>query len=77
MVLKTDTITETAAATFHTEGVEAAIRAIQAGQIGYKEFCARIMRAGCVSYIVSLAGRRAVYYGRTGDFHIEPFPHAA
>jgi uncharacterized protein YbcV (DUF1398 family) len=32
--------------------------------------------AGCVSYFVSLAGRRAVYYGRTGDEHVEWFPGA-
>jgi uncharacterized protein YbcV (DUF1398 family) len=61
---------------FSAEGVDAAVRAIQQGRIKYREFCARIAGAGCVGYIVSLAGRRAVYYGRTGDSHIEPFPAA-
>ncbi len=67
---------EAAAQEFSAKGVEAAIRAIQAQKIKYREFCALIVRAGCVGYIVSLAGRRAVYYGRTGDMHVEWFPGA-
>lgn len=61
-------------ATFSADGVAAAVRAIQQQQIKYREFCERIARAGCVGYFVSLAGRRAVYYGRTGDSYVEPFP---
>ena len=64
------------AAAFSAEQVGAAIRASQAQQIRYREFCRRVMAAGCVGYIVSLAGRRAVYYGRTGDLHVEHFPPA-
>lgn len=59
---------------FSTAGVDAAVRAVQAGAIDYQEFCRRIAQAGCVFYVVSLAGRRAVYYGRTGEAHIEMFP---
>jgi uncharacterized protein YbcV (DUF1398 family) len=59
---------------FSASGVDEAVRAVQAGRIDYKEFCARIAAAGCVGYLVSLAGRRAVYFGRTGDSHVEPFP---
>ena len=62
---------------FVASEVEAAIRAIQQQKIRYREFCELIGRAGCVGYIVSLAGRRAVYYGRTGDSHVELFPQAA
>jgi uncharacterized protein YbcV (DUF1398 family) len=62
------------AAAFSAGGVDAAVRAIQAGKIQYKTFCKRIAEAGCVGYHVSLVGRRAVYYGRTGDSHIEWFP---
>jgi uncharacterized protein YbcV (DUF1398 family) len=65
------------AATFTAEGVAAAVRAIQQQKIRYREFCERIALAGCVGYIVSLAGRRAVYYGRTGESYVEPFPSAA
>lgn len=67
-------IAQAPAQTFSAMKVEAAVRAIQAKQIQYREFCERIGAAGCVGYIVSLAGRRAVYYGRTGDSYIEPFP---
>ena len=62
---------------FSAEGVGAAVRAAQAGAIGYREFCARIAEAGCAGYFVTLTGRRAVYYGRTGDSHTEWFPGAA
>ena len=65
-----------AAETFSAAGVDAAVRAVQAGSIGYRAFCDRLAAAGCVGYIVTLAGRRAIYYGRTGDSHVEPFPRA-
>ena len=65
-----------AALKFSAEGVEKAVRAIQRQQIAYREFCRLIADAGCVGYFVSLAGRRAVYYGRTGDEHVEWFPGA-
>ena len=61
---------------FSAEGVEKAVRAIQRQEIGYREFCRLIADAGCVGYFVSLTGRRAVYYGRTGDEHVEWFPGA-
>jgi uncharacterized protein YbcV (DUF1398 family) len=64
----------TPAMSFSAPEVEAAIRAIQAGTIPYKTFCERVLSAGCVGYHVSIAGRRAVYYGRTGDMHVEWFP---
>jgi uncharacterized protein YbcV (DUF1398 family) len=65
-----------AALTFSAEGVEKAVRAIQGRKIAYRKFCRLIADAGCVGYFVSLAGRRAVYYGRTGDEHVEWFPGA-
>jgi uncharacterized protein YbcV (DUF1398 family) len=66
----------TPSSAFAADGVAAAVRAIQQKQIEYREFCERIAKAGCVGYMVSLAGRRAVYYGRTGDNYVEPFPAA-
>jgi uncharacterized protein YbcV (DUF1398 family) len=63
-----------AATTFSVGGVEKAVRAIQRREIRYREFCRQIADAGCVGYVVSLAGRRAIYYGRTGDEHVEWFP---
>lgn len=65
-----------AAVPFSASGVEAAVRAAQAGRIKYGAFCAQIAAAGCVAYLVSLAGARAVYYGRTGEAHLELFPGA-
>ncbi len=59
---------------FAAAGVAAAVHAIQQSKIQYREFSELIARAGCVGYIVSLAGRRVVYYGRTGDNYVEPFP---
>jgi uncharacterized protein YbcV (DUF1398 family) len=63
-----------AAVSFNASEVEAAVRASQKQEIGYREFCRRVTRAGCVGYQVSLAGRRAVYYGRSGQTHVEHFP---
>jgi uncharacterized protein YbcV (DUF1398 family) len=65
---------EKPAAAFSAPAVEAAVRTIQRGEIAYREFCRRIAAAGCVGYFVTVAGRRAVYYGRTGDTHVEWFP---
>ena len=64
------------AAEFSASGVAAAVRAVQAATIGYQTFCRQVMAAGCVGYHVSIAGRRVVYYGRTGDSHVEWFPGA-
>lgn len=63
-------------ADFSPRGVEAAVRAIQAGKLGYKAFCEEIAEAGCSGYFVCLAGRQAIYFGRSGDCYVEPFPGA-
>lgn len=62
---------------FSADGVLAAVRSIQAGRTKYLTFCRQIMDAGCVGYLVSMQGRRAVYYGRSGETYVEPFPPAA
>ncbi len=64
------------AAAFSAAGVEAAVRAAQAGSIDYKTFCTRVMEAGCAGYLVSMSGRRVMYYGRTAETHVELFPGA-
>jgi uncharacterized protein YbcV (DUF1398 family) len=71
-----DVVDVAPAEAFSAGGVDAAVRSIQAGQIQYKTFCNRVAEAGCVGYHVSLVGKRAVYYGRTGDSHVEWFPGA-
>jgi uncharacterized protein YbcV (DUF1398 family) len=59
---------------FSQSGVVAAIRAAQADEIRYPEFVRRAMAAGTTRYWVFLAGRKVIYFGRKGDFHIEEFP---
>jgi uncharacterized protein YbcV (DUF1398 family) len=61
---------------FSAVGVEAAVRGAQSGALPYPAFCERAIEAGCVGYLVSMVGRRVVYYGRTGDTHVEWFPGA-
>jgi uncharacterized protein YbcV (DUF1398 family) len=51
-----------------------AIRAVQADQIRYPEFLRRAMAAGTAAYRVFITGRRVVYFGRKGEFHVENFP---
>ena len=58
---------------FRGDIVQQAVHAIHQGEIGYRAFCERIAGAGCVGYFVSLAGKRAVYYGRTLAAHVEWF----
>ena len=40
----------------------------------YVHFCERVKAAGCAGYLVSFPGRRVVYFGRTGETHVEYFP---
>lgn len=61
---------------FDTPAVVEAIREAQRGDAGYTYagFCEKIAAAGCVGYLVSFPGRRALYIGRTGETHTEHFP---
>jgi uncharacterized protein YbcV (DUF1398 family) len=59
---------------FSAAGIVAAIRAAQADEIRYPEFLKRAMAAGVASYWVFIAGKKVIYFGRNGDFHVEKFP---
>lgn len=61
---------------FDVATVRGAIREAQELVPGYTYpgFCAKVMQAGCVGYVVSFSGRRAVYFGRTAETHTEHFP---
>ncbi len=59
---------------FNNAGVKEALVAIQSGKIDYGEFLRRIMAAGVTDYGVWLEGRKAIYFGRSGDFYVENFP---
>ena len=60
---------------FDAGRVEAAVRQSQAGTHTYRAFCEKVMAAGCSGYLVSLLGRRVVYFGRTAETHVEHFPN--
>ena len=62
--------------TFTVEVLKDAIRAAQTKRENYtyKWFCQTVMEAGCIGYLVSLVGKRALYLGRTGDTHVDYFP---
>lgn len=64
------------AESFDTAAIQAAIREAQQLVAGYTYdgFCRKIMAAGCAGYMVSFSGRRAVYFGRTAETHVEYFP---
>lgn len=64
---------------FDAERVQAAVKEAQAGAPGYTYlgFGEKVTAAGCAGYIVSLPGRRVVYFGRTAETHVEHFPTAS
>ena len=64
------------AETFDAEALKTAIQEAQTLAHGYtyKGFCAKAKAAGCAGYMVSFTGRRALYFGRTAETHVELFP---
>ena len=59
---------------WNAEKVREAIRQVQSGSIGYGEFSKGVIDGGVTNYWAFLAGKRVMYMGRYGDFHIEWFP---
>lgn len=59
---------------FQAAVVEAAVRQSQRNEHTYLEFVRKTMAAGCVGYFVQITGRRVIYFGRTGESHVEHFP---
>lgn len=59
---------------FNKDGVVSAIRGAQSDEVRYPEFLRLTMTAGCVGYIVWIAGRHVSYFGRQGEVHTEHFP---
>jgi uncharacterized protein YbcV (DUF1398 family) len=70
MLLKLDPV----AAEFDASALVAAIRGAQADTVRYPEFVQRSTAAGVAGYYAFLTGRRAIYYGRKGEQHVEEFP---
>lgn len=61
---------------FSSEALVETIRAVQSDQIRYPDFLPKAMAAGTTGYWVYLTGRKVVYFGRKGEFHVENFPGA-
>jgi uncharacterized protein YbcV (DUF1398 family) len=61
---------------FDPASIKEALREAQALVPGYtyEGFCAKVAAAGCAGYLVSLTGKRVLYYGRSGETHTEHFP---
>jgi len=59
---------------FSAAAIEAAVRQSQGGEHSYADFVRKTMSAGCVGYFVQITGRRAIYFGRQGETHVEMFP---
>ena len=64
-------------AEFDATALQGAIHGAQSGKVKYPEFMALSMAAGCVGYMVWIAGRHVCYFGREGQRHAEPFPSPA
>ena len=60
---------------FDSAAISAQIAWAQSGAADYTyaAFNRNVMAAGCAAYLVSFTGRRVVYFGRTGEFHVEHF----
>ena len=67
----------TVAPAFDAAGVAGQVRLAQAGGPGYsyRAFSDHVRDAGCAGYLVSFSGRRVLYFGRTGETHVEHFPN--
>ena len=76
LCLDTHKIDMPVAARFDAAALGAAIREAQQDAPGYtyQGFCRKAALAGCMGYIVSFPGRRALYIGRTAETHVELFP---
>lgn len=59
---------------FDAAALQQAIRGAQRGEVKYPEFLQLSRAAGCVGYMVWIAGRHVAYMGRRGDIHVEHFP---
>jgi uncharacterized protein YbcV (DUF1398 family) len=76
VVLPAHRVETPVAAAFDPEPIRAAIREAQTMAPGYTYlgFCRKVAAAGCAGYMVSFSGRRALYFGRTAETHVEHFP---
>ena len=75
--LSTHKVDVPVSASFDPAPIQAAIKEAQQLVPGYTYtgFCRKVAAAGCAGYVVSFSGRRALYFGRTAETHVEHFPN--
>jgi uncharacterized protein YbcV (DUF1398 family) len=61
---------------FDAAALQDAIHGAQRGEVKYPDFLKLSIAAGCVGYIVWIAGEHVSYFGHKGETHREPFPTA-
>ncbi len=61
---------------FSSSDLVEAIRGAQRDTIRYPEFMKRSSAAGVMASWAFLTGRKVIYFGRKGEFHVEEFPQA-
>ncbi len=59
---------------FSSSDLVTAIRGAQSDTIRYPEFIKNAAEAGVIAYWAFLMGRKVIYFGRQGQFHVEDFP---
>lgn len=74
VVIATPHASHPTAAEFSASAVAAAVHQSQRNEHTYMDFISKTMSAGCVGYFVQITGRRVIYFGRTGESHVEHFP---
>lgn len=76
VTLDTPACTEAVAPRFDHRGISAQIKWAQDDppDYSYAAFCRNTRALGCAGYVVSFSGRRALYFGRTAEIHVEHFP---
>jgi len=62
---------------FSAASVQESVRQSQRNEHTYLDFIRKTMGAGCVGYFVQITGRRAIYFGRNGESHVELFPNSS
>ena len=61
---------------FDHEALKAATQQVRQGKLTYPEFAGKCMDAGVVGYLTFIEGKRVMYFGEKGDYHLEWFPGA-
>ena len=67
-------VTPFTAAPFDEGALVAALRTDQAGESTFEEFCAAVLAAGVLTFVVDLEQRTCTYHGGRGESYVERYP---